>query len=136
MRRVFADSLYWIALANPRDQWNARALKASGFLQAVEIVTTEEVLSELFLTHFRGQGRIMRDGAIRYAESIMNDLDITVIPQTHQTFLGGLALYKARPDKGYSLTDCISMEAMRQEGIAEVLTHDSHFTQEGFLILL
>ncbi len=57
-------------------------------------------------------------------------------PQSHQTFLDGLALYKARPDKGYSLTDCISMEAMRQEGITEILTHDGHFTQEGFVILL
>jgi len=30
----------------------------------------------------------------------------------------------------------ISMEAMRQEGITEILTHDNHFTQEGFTILL
>jgi len=25
------------------------------------------------------------------------------------------------------------METMRQEGITEVLTHDGHFTQEGFI---
>jgi G:T-mismatch repair DNA endonuclease (very short patch repair protein) len=43
---------------------------------------------------------------------------------------------KARPDKGYSLTDCISMETMRAEGIREILTHDNHSTQEGFAILL
>jgi len=61
---------------------------------------------------------------------------VIVRPQTHQSFLDGLALYKARPDKEYSLTDCISMEAMRQEGISEILTHDNHFTQEGFTILL
>ncbi len=30
----------------------------------------------------------------------------------------------------------IAMEAMRQEGITEALTHDNHFTQEGFTILL
>ena len=36
----------------------------------------------------------------------------------------------------YSLTDCISMETMRAEGIREILTHDNHFTQEGFTILL
>lgn len=41
-----------------------------------------------------------------------------------------------KPDrKAYSLTDCISMEAMRQEGITDILTHDNHFTQEGFTIL-
>lgn len=40
------------------------------------------------------------------------------------------------PDKGYSLTDCISMNVMRAQGMAEVLTHDGHFAQEGFTILL
>ena len=46
------------------------------------------------------------------------------------------AEHKSRPDKAYSLTDCISMETMRHEGISEILTHDAHFTQEGFTILL
>jgi predicted nucleic acid-binding protein len=48
----------------------------------------------------------------------------------------GLALYKARPDKGYSLTDCISMHAMRERGVSEIMKHDDHFRQEGFTVLL
>jgi uncharacterized protein len=59
----------------------------------------------------------------------------TVIPQTRTGFLDALALYQARPDKAYSLTDCISMQAMRREGLTDVLTNDRHFTQEGFHIL-
>ena len=59
-----------------------------------------------------------------------------VVPQSSRSFAAGLALYEARPDKGYSLTDCISMVTMRQEGITEVLSHDGHFTREGFVILL
>ena len=61
---------------------------------------------------------------------------IHIVPQSHQSFLTGLAFYESHPDKGCSLTDCISMLVMRQEGIAEILTHDNHFTQEGFTILL
>jgi predicted nucleic acid-binding protein len=61
---------------------------------------------------------------------------VRVIEQSRRSFLLGLDLYEARPDKQYSLTDCISMATMRQEGITEVLTHDAHFTQEGFHILL
>jgi len=49
--------------------------------------------------------------------------------------MAGLELYKHRPDKEYSLTDCISMQMMRQLGITDVLTQDRHFTQEGFTIL-
>jgi uncharacterized protein len=73
---------------------------------------------------------------LRPVRDLLNDPTVTVIPQSRQTFLAGLALYEARPDKEYSLADCISMAAMRQEGITEVLTHDDHFTQEGFTRLL
>jgi len=46
-------------------------------------------------------------------------------------YLAGLALYRARPDKGYSLTDCISIQTMRREGLTDALTNDRHFEQEG-----
>ena len=62
--------------------------------------------------------------------------EIQVIEQTHQSFLSGFSLYEQRMDKGYSLTDCISMQTMCNLEIQEVLTHDKHFTQEGFTILL
>jgi predicted nucleic acid-binding protein len=48
----------------------------------------------------------------------------------------GLKLYESRLDKGYSLTDCISMSVMRDRNLTEMLTHDRHFAQEGFIILL
>lgn len=79
---------------------------------------------------------ILRSSAVQTVEDILTDPLIMVIPQSHQSFLDGFALYKARIDKGYSLTDCITMQAMRREGVTEILTHDHHFTQEGFQILL
>ena len=54
------------------------------------------------------------------------------VPGIQGSFLGGLELYRARPDKGYSLVDCISMQTMRREGLTDVLTNDRHFEQEGF----
>jgi hypothetical protein len=45
-------------------------------------------------------------------------------------------LYKTRPDKGYSLTDCSSMLLMRERRLSEALTTDRHFEQEGFTALL
>jgi predicted nucleic acid-binding protein len=64
------------------------------------------------------------------------DPSIQILPQSHEGFLAGIGLYQARPDKGYSLTDCISMETMRREGLSEVLTNDEHFAQEGLTCLL
>jgi predicted nucleic acid-binding protein len=135
VRRVFADAVYWIAAANPKDQWYSKVVSVAGSLGHATLVTTEEVLDE-FLSHYSGHGPALRNVAARTVEKALSNPLVTVRPQSHQSFLDGLALYKARPDKEYSLTDCISMEAMRQEGITEVLTHDGHFTQEGFTILL
>jgi predicted nucleic acid-binding protein len=135
MRRVFADTYYWIALLNDKDQGHAAARAISQTLQQDVIVTTQEVLSEV-LTHFSGFGPFMRLSAAAFVRNILSDPTIEVRPQSDQSFFGGLALFEARPDKQYSLTDCISMEAMRAEGISEILTHDNHFTQDGFTILL
>src|SRR5205807_7244663 len=43
---VFADSFYWIALANEHDQWHAPALAAGQTLGTARLVTTEAVLME------------------------------------------------------------------------------------------
>ena len=53
----------------------------------------------------------------------------------HSHKVDEIALYNARPDKGYSLADCISMQIMRREGLTDVLTNDRHFEQEGFRAL-
>ena len=68
-------------------------------------------------------------------EDILGDPNVHVVPQTRGSFLEGLKLYRARPDKGYSLTDCISMQTMRRQGLFDVLTNDKHFQQEGFRVL-
>lgn len=135
MRSVFADTFYWIALLNPRDQAHGRAVGVSKGLGAAKIVTTDEVLTE-FLNYFGTRGPFFRGAATRLVERMQADRSIQIAPQSHEGFLAGCRLYQARPDKGYSLTDCISMEVMRREGLSEVLTNDEHFTQEGFTCLL
>jgi len=135
MRRVFADAQYWVAFLNDRDQSHAAARTISRTLQGVMLYTTEEVLTEV-LAFFSERGRYLRQLASATVHRIYGNALIQVVPQSHQSFFTGLALYESRPDKGYSLTDCISMETMRQKGITEILTHDGHFTQEGFSILL
>jgi predicted nucleic acid-binding protein len=135
MRTVFADTFYWVALINPRDEWHERAIETSRALGSVRIVTTDEVLSEV-LTFLSGAGPYWRAAAVATIRAIMNSPSIQVIPQTRDSFLAGLELYASRPDKEYSLTDCASMQTLRRMGLAEILTHDLHFRQEGFTLLL
>ena len=66
---------------------------------------------------------------------MLRKTNVRVVAQTRNSFLAGLELYSTRLDKGYSLTDCISMRTMRREGLTEALTNDRHFEQEGFRAL-
>jgi len=131
VRRVFADTLYWLALFVPGDEW-AEAVSVAELSDA-SLVTTEEVLSE-FLTAVCARGDHARRLACRSVREILTGSGVEVVAQSHESFLAGLALYERRPDKQYSLVDCISMNVMRQQGIHEILTHDRHFTQEGFAV--
>jgi predicted nucleic acid-binding protein len=97
-------------------------------------VTTDEVLTE-YLAFFSGAKLSVRLQAGDNVDALLRSSTVVVIPQSRESFLAGLELYRARPDKGYSLTDCISMLTMRREGITQVLTNDAHFTQEGFRAL-
>jgi predicted nucleic acid-binding protein len=130
MKAVFADTFYWVALSDPSDPRYREAVAAEAEFAGVKIVTTDEVLSE-FLTFFAGDPWL-RARAVRAVQGLLNNPGVTVISQSRETFLSGLDLYRQRPDKGYSLTDCISMQTMRREEISAALTNDRHFEQEGF----
>jgi len=133
VKLVFADTLYWIALFVPGDSWSEGASAVD--LSGASLVTTEEVLSE-FLTAVSSRGERTRRLACAAVREILANAGIEVVVQSHESFLAGLALYERRHDKEYSLADCISMNVMRQKRIQEVLTHDRHFSQEGFVQLL
>ena len=135
MKMVFADSNYWIAIVAPNDQWAEAAKRARGLLGDVVLLTTDEVLSE-FLTALSRYGQNLRQQAARMVRAILDNPNVKVLPQTRDSFLRGVELYEQRPDKTYSLTDCISMNAMRTESVGEILTHDHHFAQEGFQVLI
>ena len=78
----------------------------------------------------------MRMKVSAFVREILLDVRVKVIPRNETAFLDALELYESRFDKGYSLTDCISMNVCRNLDITEILTHDHHFQQEGFTILL
>ena len=58
------------------------------------------------------------------------------MPCTDQLLQEGIDFFDQRPDKEWSLTDCISFVVMHKEGITEALTGDKHFEQAGFVALL
>jgi uncharacterized protein len=132
VKPVFADTFYWIALIHRKDASHRGVLDFSrGF--AATFVTTDEVLTEVLA--FCSSDMDLRKEATRAVRRILTAGNVRVLPQSRESFLDGLDLYEARPDKGYSLADCISMQTMRREGLTDVLANDRHFEQEGFRAL-
>ncbi len=132
MKRVFADTFFYLALMSARDRHHSQArLLASD--PGTIFVTTEFVLVEVL------DGLSMpanRPVAVRFARELRNDPGTRIVSASSSLLESGLQLYEQRPDKGWSLTDCTSFVAMEQEGIGEALTGDAHFRQAGFVTLM
>jgi predicted nucleic acid-binding protein len=106
----------------------------SNSLGQSEIVTTDEVLIEV-LTFYAGIGTRAQQRAIELIDNIWNNSRIYVVEQTPPTSLDRFRRDNRYWERGYSLADCISMHTMQKLGLQEVLTHDQHFKQEGFVLL-
>jgi predicted nucleic acid-binding protein len=129
-----ADTFDWIALIHPKDAWHGHVIAWAAGHASAPLTTTTEVLTEV-LNWFAARGPAGRALASTAVRALRADASIQVLPPTVADFDAALALFEARPDKSYSLTDCRSMVALRALGISEVLTNDHHFIQEGFTIL-
>lgn len=134
MKMVFADTGYWIALANPRDKLHGRAIEATQNVARAKIITTEMVLVEL-LNSFSESGKL-RKAAGELAERLRMHHGVSVVSQTQEQFDSALRLYIQMADKKWSLTDCASFRVMQEEGLEAALTYDQHFVQAGFQALL
>ena len=135
MSDIFADSGYWIAIANPEDSLHQRARRVGEQHRNRKIVTTEMVLVEAF-AHMSKMGPRARNRAVQTLENIRNDSNIEVVHQTHEQFENAARRYSERPDKRWSLTDCASFLEMEKRGISEALAHDRDFMQAGFIPLM
>lgn len=132
MKACFADTFYFLSLISSRDRLHARAVQLSQSL-ACPIFTTTWVLTELADALCRPP---RREFFGLFLERLRSEPRTIIVPATEDLFEAGLDLYLDRPDKAWSLTDCISFVVMEREGLKEALTGDSHFEQAGFVALL
>jgi len=132
MKPVFADTAYFVAFCGPNDSFHAQAVAASANLLG-GIVTTEYVLVETGGLLSRPEDRPAYVNLIRDLES---DSAVRIIPASKTLFRAGFELFTNRPDKAWSLVDCISFVVMKQRRLKDALTSDLHFVQAGFRAML
>ena len=132
MNGFFADTFYFFALLNPLDEAHRRASEFSESHNS-PLITTAWVLTELADGLSRSFARAAFPGIVEKLRA--NPLHV-IVPPSEGLFQAGCNLYRARLDKKWSLTDCISFEVMREYGLTDALTADHHFEQAGFKCLL
>ena len=132
MTSYFADTSLFVAFLNARDEYHEAAVEYVG-QESNLLVTTDWVLVELgnFVSKSRSRRRF-----VPFVRDLRADPLIEIVPHDADIFEQALDLYHRRPDKHWSMTDCISFLTMRERGLAEALTTDHHFVQAGFKILL
>jgi len=129
---ILADSGYLIALAKPRDALHSRAVAWSRLIDE-PLLVPECVLWETvnFLSPLRD-----RTKAQTLVEQVLNTHPFAFVPAAPELFAAGLRLHRERPDKEWSLTDCVSFHLMRERGLTRAMAYDIHFEQAGFEALL
>lgn len=132
MSRVFADSFYFFALTNRRDDRHAKAREWTNSFEG-NLITTEWVMLEFADGLARSPGR---SSFYALRQTVLADGKNLVLPFDMDLYEAGLELLRARSDKQWSLTDCISFIVMRREGLTDALTGDHDFEQAGFRTLL
>ena len=129
---ILLDTGYFIALFTPDDDLHECAAAWSLHLSEPMLVT-EYVLLEC-VNYFSMPKD--RPSAHALIEHVRADPACEVVHASSKLFEEGLRLHRARPDKEWSLTDCISFALMREHGIQRALAYDHHFEQAGFDALL
>ena len=132
MSAAFADTFYLLGLISVADEAHRRCVAFSAEYEGM-LITTEFVLLEFFdgLSSSRRRGL-----AVQFYSEIRSDPSFRIVAISTELFNEGIQRYSARPDKDWSLTDCISFALMEREGIEDAVTSDHYFAQAGFNLLL
>jgi len=131
MRSLFVDTSGWYDLLFPG---SPRHLEIVDLVRRPEtgLVTSTYVLDELaaLILSRHGHARAARAGShLRSSAEVR--VDHPDVAEERRAW----SLFLDRPDKTYTLTDCLSFVMMRRLGIDTAIATDDHFRQEGFKVL-
>jgi uncharacterized protein len=124
---ILLDTGYFVALFSPEDDLHERAVAWS--LQLNEpMLVTEYVLWECVNTFSKPADRASAHALIDHVQS---DPTCELVHATPELFAAGLRLHRDRPDKEWSLTDCVSFHVMRERGATRALAALRHRDETG-----
>jgi predicted nucleic acid-binding protein len=109
MKPVFADTGFFLALVNARDQYHQTATSLNASL-VTPLLTTAWVLLEFANAIATSRARSEFGSTLARLRS---ERDAEIIAPSPELFDRDCELYTSRSDKEWSLTDCISFVVMK-----------------------
>ena len=133
--KVFVDTAAFIGILVDKEENHKSAIEVMSDLRAkkARLFITEAVLFELAnaLSAIEFRAR-----AVSFIDTLRKLSSFEIVLTNAELFEKALRLYRERPDKEWSLTDCASFVVMKERGINLAFTSDKHFEQAGFVKLL
>ena len=131
---VFWDTSAFVALGNADDQLHDEAVLVSETLaqSRAHVLTTSAVLTEVANTFSKAGWRSVAEQIVEAVRQSVAMGLATIIHVDASLWQRGWALFLARPDKDWGLTDCLSFVVMEEKAVSQAFTSDHHSEQAGF----
>jgi predicted nucleic acid-binding protein len=128
---LFADTSFWIALGQSRENRHREAL-ALWRTQSGGVITSNHVRGETWTFINRRYGHRAAVGFLDVLE-LSDRIDIVAV-NLHME-IDALAWLRSRDEREYSFVDATSFMLMQSLGIREALAFDGDFSAAGFVEL-
>ncbi len=128
MQSIFVDTGGWYAAIVRKDH-DHKTAKQFLMNNKFPLITSDYVMDE---TVTLLQSRIGHNYAVNFLDALQTSLQIQLIYLTPSHIAETIALFRNRPDKGWSFTDCSSFVLMHKYTIQIAFAFDEHFQQAGF----
>lgn len=126
---AFVDTSAWVASVNASDAGRKAAQQALR-TPGVRLLTSSDVFDETVTLLRKRSGA---DTASQVGDYLRSE-EVELMPVDEEDRAAAWDLFKSRPDKEYSFTDCTSFVLMRRLGIKDAIALDDDFRQEGFRV--
>lgn len=126
---IFADSSFWIAFRNRRDDLHPSAMQLIAAHGQSALITSNYVRGETW-TFLRR--RVGHSAAVRFLDILEHSPRIQVVRVDDEIEAAALLWLRQHDERKYSFVDATSFQLMSRLGIFEALAFDGDFSAAGF----
>ena len=132
IKAIFADTSYWIALFDRKDQNHKDSVKLSKHLKTSGIIVSDFIVFETIT--FINTSVKNHSLAMLFLDFIYEQDNIEVVEIGTALKEKSLQIFKDYDDKDFSFTDCSSFALMTSLNIKNAVSFDEHFSQIGIAV--